>query len=101
MKEWFKRPGACVQHGIGAGDILAYADFFFVADEQLRYDEKAFDERVRAAGTGRTVGEVQGSPEPRAEPFEPAAGWEAVVHEFVAAQRSGIGQIIHAVHSQR
>ena len=29
-----------------AGDILAYADFFFVADDKLVYDEKDFAKRV-------------------------------------------------------
>src|SRR5262245_34354068 len=29
-----------------AGDILAYADFFFVSDEKLAYDEKDFQKRV-------------------------------------------------------
>ena len=29
-----------------AGDILAYADFFFVPDDKLAYDEKDFQKRV-------------------------------------------------------
>ena len=78
-----------------AGDILAYADFFFVADEQLRYDEKAFDKRVRAAGTAELLAKFKDRLA-AAEPFEPAA-LEKLLHEFVAAQRVQIGQIIHAV----
>jgi glutamyl-tRNA synthetase len=32
-----------------AGDILAYADFFFIPDDQLPYDEKDFEKRVKPA----------------------------------------------------
>ena len=54
-----------------AGDILAYADFFFFADEQLTYDEKAFDKRVRAPGTAEFLAKFKDRLA-AAEPFEPA-----------------------------
>ena len=67
-----------------AGDILAYADFFFVADDQLRYDEKAFDKRLRAPGAAELLAKFKDRLA-AAEPFEPAA-LEKLLHDFVAAE---------------
>jgi glutamyl-tRNA synthetase len=78
-----------------AGDILDYADFF-VADEQLTYDESAFDKRLRkppeAAGLlTKFKAELAGI-----EPFD-AATLDRRMQDFVQTQGIQIGQIIHAL----
>jgi glutamyl-tRNA synthetase len=77
-----------------AGDILGYPEFF-QTDDEVAYDEKAFNKRVRKDGV-----------EPRlrrfrdrlvtARPFD-AETLDRTMHEFVDAEGVGIGQIIHAV----
>jgi glutamyl-tRNA synthetase len=78
-----------------AGDILDYRAFF-VADDALAYDEKAFDKRLRnaegAANLLRAFRDVLAA----AEPFE-SGRLEALLKQFVEAQGIGIGQIIHVL----
>ena len=53
-----------------AGDILAYADFFFVPDDKLAYDEKDFAQARRAAaveGAARQVPRRAGRPSSRSK----------------------------------
>jgi glutamyl-tRNA synthetase len=77
------------------GDILNYADFF-VADEQLSYDEAAFAKRLveppQAVGLlarfRQALAEV--------EPFAPAQ-LETRLQEFVAAEGIQPNEIIHAL----
>ena len=78
-----------------AGDILDYADFF-LPDEQLAYDEKAFDKRLRkpaeAAGLLAKLGAQF-----TAETSFTAATLEQLLHDFVAAESIQVGQVIHAL----
>ncbi len=78
-----------------AGDILDYREFF-VDDGELRYDEQAFDKRLRrdpdAAALLREFGEVLG----RAEPFD-APALEALLESFVEARGLAVGRVIHAL----
>ncbi len=78
-----------------AGDILEYADFF-LPDDRLAYDEKAFEKRIRkppeAAGLLAKFRDELAS----AEPFD-AAGLEKLLHDFAGREGIKIGQIIHAV----
>ncbi len=78
-----------------AGDILDYPDFF-VADDALAYDAKAFDKRIRnaegAADRLRRFREILEG----VEPFE-AAALEARLQRFVEDEGIKIGQIIHAL----
>jgi glutamyl-tRNA synthetase len=78
-----------------AGDILDY-DEFFVADDQLHFDEAAVDKRLRkATGTAallRTFRAELAS----VEPFT-AEHLEKWMHEWVAAHDIKIGDIVHAV----
>jgi glutamyl-tRNA synthetase len=78
-----------------AGDILDYR-YFFVADDELAYDEKALAKRI-----GRPEGAADRLARFRkllatAEPFD-APTLEELMQEFVAAEEIKIGQIIHAV----
>ncbi|MBI3838185.1 MAG: glutamate--tRNA ligase [Planctomycetia bacterium] len=75
------------------GDILTYADFFF--QDELSYDEKAFDKNLRKAGAAELLA---GFRECLAgvEPFD-VAHLESALQGFVAGQGIKIGDIIHAV----
>jgi len=77
-----------------AGDILGYADFF-VADEQLPYEEKSF---TKAFGKPGAAGILARFKErlAAAEAFDPAS-LEALLHAFVEAEGIKIGEIIHPV----
>jgi glutamyl-tRNA synthetase len=78
-----------------AGDILDY-DFVFRPDDQLRYDDKAFDKRLRkppeAAGLLRKFRQ-------RLETVErfDAAALEQLLQDFVKAEGVEVGQVIHAL----
>jgi glutamyl-tRNA synthetase len=78
-----------------AGDILDYDDFF-VADDALTYDEKAWEKRL--VKPAEAIGLLRGARDVLAETESFSAdSLERVVHEFVAARGAGIGQIIHAL----
>ena len=78
-----------------AGDILDMADFF-TPDDQLPYDEKAFDKRIRnAAGAVELLGKFRAKLA-EVEPFDPAT-LDRMLHDFVEAEGIEIGQIIHAL----
>ncbi len=74
-----------------AGDILDYADFFFV--EELAYDEQAFDKQVRAPGAAELLRKFR-EQLATVEPFDPPT-LEKLLHDFVAAQGIKIGQMVH------
>ena len=78
-----------------AGDILDYSDFF-LPDDRLPYDERAFDKRLRkppdAAGLLARFRERLAG----AEPFD-AETLEGLLSEFVESEGIKVGQIIHAV----
>ena len=81
-----------------AGDILDY-DEFFVADEALAYDPKAFDKRIRsAAGAPALLAELRSAMAvlPADAAFD-AAAVERLLTDFVAARSLGLGAIVHAV----
>ena len=78
-----------------AGDVLQFDDFF-VADEELVYDEKAFEKRIR-----KPEGAVQLLMDLReglsnVDPFD-AESTEVAVKGFVEEQGIKIGQIINAL----
>ncbi|HWA99726.1 MAG TPA: glutamate--tRNA ligase family protein, partial [Pirellulales bacterium] len=77
-----------------AGDILNYADFF-TADDQLAYDEAAFDKRVRAPGAAALLNAYRAALA-EAEPFEPAA-LEAFTKQFIASRSLQLNDLIHAL----
>jgi glutamyl-tRNA synthetase len=77
-----------------AGDILDYTDFF-LPDDQIPYDEKALNKRLRAEGAAELLAGFRDSLA-AVEPFE-AGPIEAALKQFVDEQGIKIGQIIHAV----
>jgi glutamyl-tRNA synthetase len=78
-----------------AGDILDYADFF-TPDEQLPYDEPAFEKRIRkpteAVDLLRRFRAVLAD-----APAFDAGSLEQRMDEFTRVEGINIGQIIHAV----
>ncbi len=78
-----------------AGDILSF-DEFFVADDQLTYDEKAFNKRLVKAPA--SVELLRGYREilPDVAPFE-AEHLESHLKSWLETQDAQIGQIIHAL----
>ncbi|MFN4258927.1 MAG: glutamate--tRNA ligase [Gemmataceae bacterium] len=78
-----------------AGDILDYDDFF-VADEHLSYDDKAFDKRIRKPAEAALLLRKFGERLAQAPAFD-AAALEQALHDFTQAEGIQIGQIIHAL----
>ena len=77
-----------------AGDILNF-DEFFVADDDLRYDEKAFEKRVAKEGAAELLAALRDRLA-QVDPFEPEP-LENCVKEFVESQQIKIGDVIHAL----
>lgn len=77
-----------------AGDILNF-DEFFVADDQLAYDEKAMAKNLGKPGAAGLLREFRDRLA-AVEPFD-APTLDRALHEFVAAKGIKIGEIIHAV----
>jgi glutamyl-tRNA synthetase len=77
-----------------AGDILDFPEFF-VADDQLVWDSKAFDKRLRKPGADELL---RGYRDRLAglDPFDGAA-CEAALRDYVEAQGVKIGDVIHAL----
>jgi len=78
-----------------AGDILDYADFF-TPDDQLAYDQAAFDKRLRKPPEAAELLRRFKDDLAAAEPFD-AATLEKRLHDFVEREGIQLGQIIHAV----
>jgi glutamyl-tRNA synthetase len=78
-----------------AGDILSYADFFFVPDDQLAYDEKDFEKRVAPPQSKQLLAKFR-DVLAQVEPFEVAALEEAL-KRFVETAGIKIGDIVHTL----
>ncbi len=76
-------------------DILDF-DEFFVADENLSYDEKAFEKRIRNSPEALPLLRSFRARLQAAEPFA-AANLDALLHDFIAAEGIEIGAIIHVL----
>lgn len=76
------------------GDILAWSEFF-VADEQMASDEKAFAKNFQKPGVAELLAEFR-ERLAQVDPFD-APALEKALHEFVAAKGIKIGEIIHPV----
>jgi glutamyl-tRNA synthetase len=75
------------------GDIIAYADFFFV--DEITYDEKAFEKNLRKEGAADLLAKFRDALA-QTEPFD-VPNLEKTLQEFVAAQGIKIGDVIHTV----
>ncbi len=76
-----------------AGDILAYADFFFA--EEVAFDEEAFEKRVRQGDAAERLSRLRDVLAASAA-FDPPALVQ-LVHEYLTAEQIKIGDIIHAI----
>lgn len=77
------------------GDILLQADVFFQSTEQLVYDPKAVEQRLRAPGAAERLARFRARLAEQAD-FAPAA-LETTLTEFVAAEGCKLADVIHAV----
>ncbi len=75
-------------------DILDHREFF-VADDQLDYDEKAFEKRIRKTNAADLL-EKFSERLATTETFD-AESLEKLMHDFVETEGIKIGQIIHSV----
>lgn len=73
------------------GDILSFTEFF-VADDQLKYEEKDFEKGLKAPGAADLLKKFRDQLA-AIEKFEPAP-LEELLKTFVAAENIKIGQII-------
>ena len=78
-----------------AGDILDH-ECFFVADDQLTYDEKAFEKRIRKPEDAAELLTKFKGVLSSTEPFD-APTLETTLKQFVESEGIKIGQIIHAL----
>jgi glutamyl-tRNA synthetase len=78
-----------------AGDILAYADFFFVPDDKLTYDEKDFQKRVAPPQSKEVLAKFRAVLS-ATEPFE-IGPLEEALKKFIEEQQIKIGDIIHTL----
>ncbi len=77
-----------------AGDILDYREFF-CPDEQLVYDEKAFDKRLRRGSAADLLRKYRVQLA-SLDPFD-APSTEASMRQFMETEQVKIGEIIHAL----
>jgi glutamyl-tRNA synthetase len=78
-----------------AGDILAYADFFFVPDNELVYDEKDFTKRVSPPPSKELLRKFR-SVLATVEPFE-VVPLEEALKRFLETEKVKIADIIHTL----
>lgn len=78
-----------------AGDILEYADFF-TPDDQLTYDEAAFEKRIRQPAEAKSMLARFREQLATLEPFD-APTLEKALHEFIAREGIATSQIVHAL----
>ena len=78
-----------------AGDILDFDDFF-TADEQLVYDDAAFEKRLRKPDDAAGLLSKFRSCLADAEPFD-VESLDQLLHGFVEREEIKMGQIIHAL----
>ena len=78
-----------------AGDILDYADFF-TPDDELSYDEKAFEKRlIKPEEAGVLLAKFRDQLA-ACEPFD-SASLEQLMQRFLETEEIKVGQIIHAL----
>ena len=76
-----------------AGDILPYADFFFV--ERVTYDEQAAEKNLRKPGALPLLAKLE-ERLAAVEPFE-VEPLEQALQQFIADEGIKIGDVIHAL----
>lgn len=77
------------------GDILDYADFF-TPDDELPYEDKAFNKRLRQPGDAANLLRAFRKELANSEDFDPES-LENLMQRFVEAHEINLGQIIHAL----
>ncbi|ASV76781.1 Glutamyl-tRNA synthetase, Glutamyl-tRNA(Gln) synthetase [Thermogutta terrifontis] len=75
-----------------AGEILNYPEFF-VADEDLPYDEKDVAKRLQQPGVAEILQRLEGVLR-EAEPFT-ASHLETLIHQWTEREQLSLGQVVH------
>jgi len=78
-----------------AGDILDYPEFF-LADDEVNYEEKAFRKRLINAESQRKLLHELRQQLPDVDDFS-ATNLDVVLHDFVEKRGVGMGMIVHAI----
>jgi glutamyl-tRNA synthetase len=78
-----------------AGDILAYADFFFLADDAYPFDAEAAQKHLAAPDALERLGRFRGRLS-QLDTFD-AETLERTMHAFLEAEQIKIGAVIHAI----
>ena len=78
-----------------AGDILNYSEFF-LPDDEIVYEEKAFRKRLINAEAQRELLERLRNKLPEVDDFS-VGGIEKVLRDFVEKEEVGMGMIVHAL----
>jgi glutamyl-tRNA synthetase len=78
-----------------AGDVLEYTEFL-LPDDELAYDEKAFEKRLRRPEEAAPLLDRLKEELAAADPFDPATV-ESVLQGFVSSEGIRIGQVVHAL----
>jgi glutamyl-tRNA synthetase len=78
-----------------AGDILAYADFFFLADDAYLFEAEATDKHLRKPEVAERLRRFR-ERLAALEVFD-VESLERTMHEFLAAEQIKIGAVIHAI----
>jgi glutamyl-tRNA synthetase len=78
-----------------AGDILNYADFFFMPDDAIQYDPADFAKRIQPTGAQSLLAKFRDRLA-AVVPFE-VGPLEAMMKDFVACEGIKIGDVVHPV----
>lgn len=76
------------------GDIIGYADYFFVADDEMTYDEKGFQKRLSSPESREILAKFRDCL--AATDDWTVAGLDKAMHDFINQQDVKIGDIIHS-----
>jgi glutamyl-tRNA synthetase len=78
-----------------AGDILAYADFFFLADDAYPFDAESFEKHLKKPESAEQLAKFRDRLAALSS-FD-VESLERMMHEFLEAEQIKIGAVIHAI----
>lgn len=78
-----------------SGDILAYADFFFLADDAYPFDEDSFEKHLKKPDAAERLTKFRDQLA-ALDAFD-VVSLERAMHEFLEAEQIKIGAVIHAI----
>jgi glutamyl-tRNA synthetase len=79
-----------------AGDVLGYSFFFFVSDEEMEFDEKAFQKRIMKNDAWKLLQRYRDALTQQ-HAFDAASLEKMLKEEFIPREAIQIGDIVHAI----